>query len=58
MRWQRTGLMPAQGEDRRMTKEKTAWAGESQCLKWCVGFRAGESQYSSHLTTHDVTNSD
>jgi len=43
--------MPAPGEDRRLTKEKTAWARESLCLKWWVKMRAGVNQYPSHLTT-------
>jgi len=34
MRWQRKGLTPAPGEDRRLKKEKIAWAKDSLCLKW------------------------
>jgi len=49
MRWQRKGLMPPPGEDRHLTKEKTAWARESLCLKWWVEVRAGVNQYPSHL---------
>ena len=33
MRWHRKGLTPAPGEDKRLTKEKIAWARESLCLK-------------------------
>jgi len=44
MRWHRKGFTPAPGEERRLTKEKTAWASESLCLKWCVGERAGVNQ--------------
>jgi len=43
--------MPAPGEERRLTNEKTAWARESLCLKWWVEVRAGVNQYPSHLTT-------
>jgi len=32
MRWQRKGLTPALGEERRLTKEKIAWANQSLCL--------------------------
>jgi len=38
------------GEDRRFTKEKTACAGESRCLKWLLVVRARVTQYPSHLT--------
>ena len=34
-----------------MTEEKTAWARDSLCLKWCVDVRAEVNQYPSHLTT-------
>jgi len=51
MRWQRKGLIPAPREDRHLTKEKTAWARESLCLKWWVEVRAGVNQYPNHLTT-------
>jgi len=34
IRWHRKGLTPAPGEDRRLTKEKIAWARDSLCLKW------------------------
>jgi len=53
MRWHRKGLTPAPGEDKRLTKEKIAWAKESLCLKWWVVLRAGVNQYPSHLTTLD-----
>ena len=53
MRWHRKGLIPAPGEDRTLTKEKTAWARESLCLKWWVAVRAGVNQYPSHLTTRE-----
>jgi len=53
MRWHRKGRTPAPGEKRRLTKEKTAWARESLCLKWCVGERLGVNQYPSHLTTSE-----
>ena len=33
-RWQRKGLTPALGEERRLTKEKIAWAKDSLCLTW------------------------
>jgi len=48
---QRKGLRPAPGQERGLTKEKTAWARDSMSLKWCVEVRAGVTQYSSHLTT-------
>ena len=51
MRWQRKGLTPAAGEDRRLTKEKMAWTKDSLCLKWWVVLRVGVNQYPSHLTT-------
>jgi len=51
IRWHRKSLTPAPGEDRRLTKEKIAWAKDSQCLKWWVVLRAGVNQYPSHLTT-------
>ena len=51
MRWQRKGLTRAPGEDRRLTKEKIAWAKDSLCLKWWVVLRAGVDPYPSHLTT-------
>jgi len=50
IRWHRKGLTPAPGEDRRLTKEKMAWARESLCLKWWVVVRAAVNQYPSHLT--------
>jgi len=53
IRWQRKGLMPAPGEERRLTNEKMAWARESLCLKWWVEVRAGVNQYPSHLTMWD-----
>jgi len=31
--WHRKGLTPAPGEDRRLTKEKIAWARDNLCLK-------------------------
>jgi len=43
--------MPAPGEARCLTNEKTAWAKESLCLKWWVVVRAGVNQYHNHLTT-------
>jgi len=43
--------MHAPGEDRRLTKEKMAWASDSLCLRWWVVVRAGVNQYPSHLTT-------
>ena len=51
MRWQRKGQMPLPGEDRRLTKEKTAWANESLCLKWCMEVRTGVNPYPNHLMT-------
>jgi len=51
MWWHRKGLTPAPGEDRRLTKEKIAWAKDSLCLKWGVVLRAGVNPYPSHLTT-------
>jgi len=33
MRWHRKGLTPAPGEDKRLTKEKIAWAKDNLCLK-------------------------
>jgi len=51
MRWQKKGLTPAPGEDRRLTKEKMAWAKDSLCLKWWEVLGAGVNQYPSHLTT-------
>ena len=53
MRWHRKGLTPAPGQDKRLTKEKIAWAKASLCLKWWVVLRAGVNQYPSHLTTLD-----
>ena len=34
MRWHRKGRTLALGEDRRLRKEKIAWARDGQCLKW------------------------
>jgi len=51
--WHRKGLTPAPGEERRLTKEKMAWASESLCLKWWVVVRAGVNQYPNHLTTRE-----
>ena len=51
MRWHRKGLTLAPGEDRRLTKEKIAWAKDSLCLKWWVVLRAEVNQYPSNLTT-------
>ena len=45
IRCQRKGLTPAPGEDRRLTKEKMAWARDSLCLKWWVVVRAGVNKY-------------
>jgi len=53
MRWHSKGFTPAPGEERRLTKEKTAWARESLCLKWCVGEMEGVNQRPSHLTTSE-----
>ena len=44
MRWHRKGHTPAPGEERRLMKQKMAWARESLCLKWCVGERVGVNQ--------------
>jgi len=44
MRWHRKGRTPAPVEDRRLTKEKMAWARESLCPEWCVGEREGVNQ--------------
>ena len=44
MRWHRKGRLPAPGENRRLTKEKTAWARDNLCLKWWVEERAGVNQ--------------
>jgi len=41
MRCHRKGLTPAPGEDRRLTKDKIAWARDSLCLKWWVLLRPG-----------------
>jgi len=51
MRWHRKGLTTAPGEDRRLTKEKIAWARDSLCLMWWVVLRAGVNQYPSLPTT-------
>jgi len=51
IQWQRKGLAPAPREQRRLTKEKIAWARDSLCLKWCVEVRVGVNQYPSHMTT-------
>jgi len=51
MRWHRKGVTPAPGEDRRLTKERIAWAKDSLCLKCWVVLRVGVNQYPSHLTT-------
>jgi len=53
MRWHREGLTPAPAQDKRLIKEKIAWAKDSLCLKWWVVLRAGVNQYPSHLTTLD-----
>jgi len=42
--------MPAPGEERPLTKEKTAWARDTRCLKWWVVERAGVNQYPRHLS--------
>ena len=44
MRGHKKGRTPAPGEQSRLTKEKTAWAKDSLCLKWWVGERAGVNQ--------------
>jgi len=51
MQWHSKRLTPAPGEDRRLTKEKMAWAKDRLCLKWWVEVRAGVNQYPSHLMT-------
>jgi len=43
--------MPPPEEERRLTKEKIAWANESLCLKWWTVLKAGVNQYPSPLTT-------
>ena len=49
-RWQKNGLTPAPGEDRRLTKEKMAWARDNLCMKWWVVVRAAVNLYPSHFT--------
>jgi len=41
IQWQRKGLMPAPGENRRLTREKIPWARDSLCLRWWVEVRVG-----------------
>jgi len=41
MSWHRKGLMLTPEEEKRLTKESTAWASASLCLKWWVEVRAG-----------------
>jgi len=43
-RCHRNGGTPAPGEERRLTKEKMAWARDSLCMKWWVEERTGVNQ--------------
>ena len=49
-RWARKGRTAPPGEERRLTKAKEALAKARRLLKWWEVFRAGDSQYPSHLT--------
>ena len=52
-RWARKGRVPSPEEERRFMKEKKVLARDRLWLKWWEVFRAGDSQYPSHLSTHD-----